>query len=251
MRSERPGQLDRLVTTSEAVAALNALFAAEEPLDEALMRVARTAARAIPDADAVSITVLAQPKPRTAAYTDERILRLDLEQYASNRGPCLEAAEMRRAVRVSMDTEHQRWPEFIVASQDEGVHATLSVPLIVPRTEPEGEGELVGSLNIYSRSITAFDPFDEELMRLYTVAASQTITNARRWQKSRHAVAQLERALISRADIDQAKGVIRALNGCTADEAFAKLVEKSQQQNIKLQTIAEQLLDSLSERRDD
>jgi GAF domain-containing protein len=245
MNGERPDELDRLVSTAEAVESLTQFFASEEPLDDALTRVARLAVGAIPDADSVTITVLGDSKPRTAAHTEDRVLRLDVAQYKSGRGPCLEAAELRKPVRVATESDEQRWPEFVEAAAEEGFQASLSVPLIVDPVGPQQDGELVGSLNIYSRNASAFDPFDEELMRLYTVTASQAITAARRWQQSRETVAQLEQALISRSDIDQAKGALRAIHGCTADEAFARLVKESQRRNIKLNTVAVELLGSL------
>lgn len=37
-----------------------------------------------------------------------------------------------------------------------------------------------------------------------------------------------------------------AIHRCTADEAFAKLVEQSQQRNIKLSRIAREFLDSIT-----
>lgn len=60
-------------------------------------------------------------------------------------------------------------------------------------------------------------------------------------------MAQLQAALGSRSEIDQAKGVLRAVHGCSADEAFAMLVQRSQHDNVKLHIVAAQLLDSLSE----
>uniref|UniRef100_UPI001C5A332B ANTAR domain-containing protein n=1 Tax=Candidatus Mycobacterium methanotrophicum TaxID=2943498 RepID=UPI001C5A332B len=41
-------------------------------------------------------------------------------------------------------------------------------------------------------------------------------------------------------------GAIRAQTGCGAEEAFAVLTERSQRSNVKLDTVAIQLLDSLS-----
>ncbi len=240
---ERPDELNRLLTVSEAIESLSAIFAAEEPLDDVLLRVARTAASAVPGADSVSITVFTDTGVRTAAYTDELVLPLDREQYTSGRGPCLEAAESRQTVRVSTDVEQQRWPDFVAAARHQGVLATLSAPLIVAPVHQEDAGELVGSLNIYSRSTAAFDPFDEVLVRLYTVTASQAITNARRWQRSRETVTHLEAALTSRSVIDQAKGAVRTRTGCTADEAFATLVELSQRRNVKLRDLAHQVLE--------
>ena len=116
----------------------------------------------------------------------------------------------------------------------------MSVPLLVGGLDEEQE--LVGSLNVYSYTASAFDPFDEGLMRLYTVAAGQAITNAGRWQRSRETVTQLEQALTSRTDIDMAKGALMALHGCDPDEAFARLVDESQRHNIKLRDVALELI---------
>lgn len=244
MNDERPDELDRLESVTEAIASLQTLFATEDPLDDVLALVASSAAGAIPDADAVSISVLDEPSPRTAASTDERMMPLDRAQYASGRGPCLEAAEMRRPVRAAMSLEEQRWPEFASAARDCGVSASLSVPLLVERVDVEPE--LVGSLNIYSGTASAFDPFDESLMKLYMVTAGLAIANARRWQRSRVTIAQLNDALTSRSVIDQAKGALRAVHGCSEDEAFQRLIKESQNSNVKLHTVAVRFLESLT-----
>ena len=140
--------LARLVTTADAIEGRRDLFAAEEPLDHIAARVAETAVAAIPNADAISITVLTWPDARTAASTHECALELDHHQYASGRGPCLEAAWQRTPVRAVIGEEHQRWPEFVEAAQREGIRASLSVPLLIAGLDKEQE--LVGSLNIYS-----------------------------------------------------------------------------------------------------
>jgi hypothetical protein len=212
-------------------------------LDEIAARVAVTAAVAIPCADIVSITVLTWPDARTAAWTDERALELDHQQYASGRGPCLHAAFQRTPVRAVMSAEHRRWPEFVDAATQAGIRASLSIPLLVGGLDDQQE--LVGSLNIYSFSASAFDPFDEELMRLYTVAAGQAITNAGRWQHSRETVTQLEQALSSRSDIDMAKGALIAVHGCDPNQAFARLVDQSQRRNVKVRDVAVELLAEL------
>ncbi|MEU0498772.1 GAF and ANTAR domain-containing protein [Mycobacterium sp. NPDC006124] len=234
----------RLSTTSRAMEALRRIQDAEEPLDEVLTRVAGTALKAILDADAVTVTVLADDgTARTSAFTDEGMVDVDRRQYESGSGPCLEAARRRTPIRVVVDVETDRWPEFAAAAQSHGVRATLSAPLLVG--DAGADGEMVGSLNVYSRTRSAFDSFDEELVRLFTVAASMAITNAHRWQQSRDTVSQLERALSSRSTIDQAKGVLRLLYDLDADEAFAMLVKQSQERNVKLYTVAAGILDAV------
>lgn len=244
MSDGRPDELGRLENVTEAIASLQSLFATDDPLDDVLAVVASSAAGAVPDADVVSISVLDDPDPRTAASTDDRLLPLDHAQYASGRGPCLEAAELRRPVRAALAVEEQQWPEFASVARDCGISASLSVPLLVDRVGVEPE--LVGSLNIYSRTATAFDPFDESLMKLYMLTATLAIANARRSQRSRHTIAQLNDALTSRSVIDQAKGALRAVHGCTEDEAFARLIKESQNSNVKLHTVAARFLESLT-----
>jgi GAF domain-containing protein len=243
MTSDLLEPLARLVSTADAIEGLRDLFAAEEPLDDIAARVAETAVAAIPYADAVSITVLSWPDARTAACTDERALELDLHQHASGRGPCLEATWQRAPVRAVIGEQQRRWPEFVEAAQRVGIRACLSVPLLIGGLDEEQE--LVGSLNIYSQTTAAFDPFDAELMRLYTVAAGQAISNTGRWQHSRETVSQLETALTSRSDIDMAKGALIALHGCDPGAAFARLVDESQRRNIKVRDLALELLDRL------
>lgn len=243
MNIKMPEPLARLATTAEAIDGLRDLFAAEEPLDLIAARVANTAVSAIRHADAVSITVLSWPQPRTAASTDGRALELDGQQYSSGRGPCLEAAWQRSPVRAVMSADGHRWPEFAAAAEMIGIRASLSVPLVVGHVGEEQE--LVGSLNIYSETESAFDPFDEVLMRLYSVAAGQAITNAGRWQRSRVTVTQLEQALTSRSDIDMAKGALMARHGCGQDEAFTRLVDESQRRNVKLRDVALETLAAL------
>jgi hypothetical protein len=52
----------------------------------------------------------------------------------------------------------------------------------------------------------------------------------------------LHRALRSRANIEQAKGVLIALLQCTETEAFDVLVQLSQRRNVRLRVLAELLL---------
>lgn len=241
----RPDPVERLDEATEALAALRDVFATGEPLDDALQRLAETATRAIPDADAVTVSVVNPAQPRTAAASDPRLVDIDEKQYGADRGPCLESAGELRAVRAVVGENRDTWPEFEAAAEEHGIRAYLSVPIVLPASD-KGESTYVGSLNIYSHTAAAFDPFDEGLMRLFTTAACAMITNYRQWQRTRGHVEQLETALVSRAVIDQAKGALMAVHGCSADEAFQMLVERSQHDNVKLRDVARNLLDTIA-----
>lgn len=107
------------------------------------------------------------------------------------------------------------------------------------------DDELSGLLNIYSRSAEAFDSFDEGFVLLYATAASMAINNASRWRQSRATVEQLQRALVSRSGIDQAKGVFRVLYGVDEEAAFTMLRTQSQELNVTLRNVAREVLDAV------
>lgn len=62
-------------------------------------------------------------------------------------------------------------------------------------------------------------------------------------QALRDEVAGLRKAMESRADIEQAKGIIMATMRCTADEAFDVLRQQSQHVNRKLRDVARDLIE--------
>ena len=250
MSNGEPDVLSRLDAVAEAIAALNGALGSEAAAEEELRQVASNALAAVAGADAVSITVLGEAQSFTAASTDDAALMLDAQQYSAGRGPCLEAARTRRPVRVAMDSSAQSWPEFVAAARAGGVQATLSIPLVIDAGAADGTEELVGSVNVYSRSTSHFDPIDEKVLSLYTSLASQAISTNRHRRRLRAKILQLTEALVSRTDIDQAKGALRVLNGGSADDAFAVLVERSQRENVKVRDLARQIVDELSRRLD-
>ncbi|NGP08246.1 GAF and ANTAR domain-containing protein [Rhodococcus sp. 14C212] len=235
--------LAALDTVAAALDELRREWSGHEPLEKALDRLAHTAVSALPDADAVSVTQLDGGGPHTTALTDESIAAIDSRQYAAGRGPCLQAARTRSPVRAVVGEHAAQWPEFTAAARAAGIRAYLSVPLLLEGDDP---GELVGSLNLYSSRGEAFDPFDEHLMRLLTAGAAAAIGNAQRWQRANERVEQLQTALTSRAEIDQAKGVLMALHGLSGEAAFHRLVDLSQHTNTKLYDVARQLIESVS-----
>jgi hypothetical protein len=243
VNDDRPDAVARLDEATDALSELHDAFIGEESIEDALQRVAEMATRSVPDADAVTVSVVTDDEPYTAAATDQRLVSLDQAQYDSSRGPCLEAAHKLTPVRAVIGEHGDLWPEFEAAAREADVRAYLAVPVVLPASD-NAEARHIGTLNVYSTSATAFDPFDEGLMRLFTTAVSATITSAQRWKRSQRQVDHLEKALQSRAVIEQAKGVLMAVHTCSADDAFDMLVEQSQRANTKLRDVAAKLLAS-------
>jgi GAF domain-containing protein len=232
----------RLLGAAAAIEGFQSPPDGEDQLNQLLDRLADAATHAVPVASAASVTVLQDEglPGWTAAATHQAVVAIDLEQYTSGAGPCLEAARERHPVRGGLAEARERWPAIAESVDRAGMRSYLSVPLLL------GDGPMLGSLNIYGREAAGFDPFDEALMTFLTSAASAAIVNARRYVGARTRADEIAVALTSRAEIDQAKGILMAQQGIPADQAFEMLVDRSQRSNTKLRDVARELLRSVT-----
>ncbi|SER27242.1 GAF domain-containing protein [Lentzea albida] len=198
--------------------------------------------RAVPGADGVSVTLLDDGKPYTASATSQLVVDLDAVEYREDAGPCVDAAKTRQLVRAGMDEALERWPVFARACRSAGMVSFLSTPLTV-------DDRHAGAINVYSTRDNGFADLDVQLLGLYTAAAEVGLRSHSRYLRAYELSEQLRTALDSRAVIDQAKGIMMAVHGITADEAFRLLVAQSQRENRKLRVVAEEFVSDVLSRR--
>lgn len=227
------------VPAREAFDELGRLVLAEHSLSSVLQVVADLAAGVVPGTDEASLTLVEEAGPASVATTGPLARELDETQYAHADGPCLESATRRLVRRVDDAAADERWPSYLPWAVRRGLRSSLSLP--VP-----GEGPTGAALNLYSRRPRAFDAAAERLAGTFAAYAGVTLANVRAFEHARRLAEQLETALASRAVIEQAKGVLMAGRGCSADEAFALLVELSQRSNRKLRDVAQGLVESVT-----
>jgi len=239
--TEEPELVRRLDGVAADLAALAKILDEEEDLGRVLQRSVEQVTRGVPGADMASVTVMRGDRGETAASSEERVWAIDSDQYAAGDGPCLEAARTGEIVRVGVEEAHERWPGFARSARAAGVESYLACPLII------GE-EFVGSLNLYSEKPHGFGEFDVALLRLYMTAAVAAIANARRVAEARKLTEGLKTAMDSRAVIDQARGVLMARRGISAEQALEELSRQSQNTNVKLRVIAARLVESVRRR---
>lgn len=222
-----------------AMSELASLLVDEDDLPGMLDRVAKLAARSIPDCDSAGVTLVAGDEPMTAAASDERTLAVDRAQYKVGDGPCLEAYRSRSVQRVVVEQAMHRYPEFTLAARQAGIRSFLASPLLV-------RGEGIGALNLYSAEEHGFEALDEAVVVLFAAQAAVAVANSRLYQSARTLSAQLEAAMASRAVIEQAKGVIMAVKSVDEGVAFDLLRRTSQAENRKLRQIAIEIVDAAS-----
>jgi AmiR/NasT family two-component response regulator len=86
--------------------------------------------------------------------------------------------------------------------------------------------------------VKAFGPAGRRIGGVAAAAVAGVLQNVAERESMKNPAANLERALTSRAVIDQAKGMIMARLGVDADDAFARLVRLSSRLNVKIRDLA-------------
>ncbi len=229
----------------ESLTELSQALAQDESVPETLQSILALALRLVPGCHAASITVLDEDSnPATLVATDPETEELDQRQYLLHDGPCLEAARDRKASSWSLSEAEQRWPDFTDLAKEMGLHSYLSAGLDLG-------GRRLGALNLSSRGTDGFGRFDEGLIRLFVPPAAAAIVTADRYARARELAGQLEQALLSRAVIDQAIGIIMAESHCCADQAFSVLRRASNNRRTKLRDLATEIVERVGGRRPD
>ncbi|MBY3989399.1 GAF and ANTAR domain-containing protein [Rhodococcus fascians] len=197
--------------------------------------------QALTTADLAGITLVDEDggQPETVASTDPRVNDVDADQYRSNEGPCLESARTQQVVRVRVSEVRDRWPRFADNVSGLGVESYLSAPLTV-------DDRHLGALNIYSYDPHGFSDIDQALVGLFVSSIETAVMVSRRARTAEEEVEGLLTAMKTRAQIEQAKGIIMAMRGIDAEQAFAFLSKQSQSRNIKVTDIAATLIASIS-----
>ncbi len=202
-----------------------------------LDKIAQLAKRAIPGADEVSVTLLHGNQPQTAAFTGELARALDEKQYEYGYGPCLAAADTNASLLVPDTRSEQRWTGWARSAAQAGAHSSLSVGLPVHE-------HVTGALNIYATTPHAFDDGAIEIAEKFAGFAAVGLANVHLYASQASLAGHMQKAMASRAVIEQAKGIIMADRRCTAEQAFAILTKLSQDSNRKVRDVAAALIEN-------
>lgn len=220
---------------NDALSGLARILLTRDDFDHTMRNLASIARRTIPACSEASITLLRDGKPATSAATDDGALRCDEAQYAVLDGPCVEAARESRTTMSAAIEDEPRWEPFREACAREGFRSILSVALT-------HDDRPLGGINLYSRRPHAYDGPAIDAARHLADFASVVAANAAAYNDAVETARNVQAALCSRGIIEQAKGIIMARNGCTADVAFGILAVQSQAENRKLRDVAAEIV---------
>lgn len=220
----------------ESLAALSKLATGQLDLRDVLTRVAEFAVAAIPGADGAGLTLIEEGHSDTIVASAPFVAEVDAIQYSLGQGPCITAAKEGRTVRSGALGDDSQWPQFGPRVKQLGVHSVLSLPLVTP-------AGVVGAMNVYAHPMNSFDDHAMLIGELFAVPAAIAVQNAQVLAQTKRLASQLQSALTSRAVIDQALGILMSRTGSSSSEAFDRLRDRSQADNVKLRDVAQRVVD--------
>jgi GAF domain-containing protein len=216
-------------------AALSRLVVADRPLQEVLDDIVGIARQAMPGSEATSITLIRREHSFTAAFAGQMAIDADELQYQRGYGPCMDAARAGQMFLVRDMRMEDRWPDYAQHAAANGVRSSLSVPL------PFQEAT-IGALNNYSTHVDAFGEEDITLGQEVAGWVAVAVGNAHHAARTAEDLADMRAAMVARAVIEQAKGILMERHKITEDDAFRVLARASQTTNRKLRVVADRLV---------
>jgi GAF domain-containing protein len=213
---------------AEAFARLSRELLAEPQTEQTLQRVVEMAVQVVPGCDYAGITLRHKDRLETPAASDPIVDELDNLQYALDEGPCVSSVRREETFVIRDNRTEQRWPMWSPRAAEVGVLSGLSLPLEAP-------AHVIGGLNLYSRAAEAFDNDALLTGQIYAMHAGSAIA-------ANSQVANLHNAMRSRHLIGMAQGMLMTRYRLSEEQAFRFLSRVSQQENVKLRSVAERVV---------
>ncbi len=208
-------------------------LASRQGVDETLQLVVDLSIELIAGCDLADVMLVHPSGATTPVATDPLAVALDRAQVEAGEGPCLYVALDDDAVVRADDLETDvRWPGFGPKAVALGVRSALSYRLYLG----EDRSDRIGALNLYGHAPAAFDGRAVGLGEVLAAQCATVLTSAIE-------IEGLRTALSSRDTIGQAKGILMERYHVDGAAAFDLLRTTSQERNLKLNLVAEQLIE--------
>jgi transcriptional regulator with GAF, ATPase, and Fis domain len=171
-----------------------------------------------------------------ASSTEEARL-LELYELQNNEGPCLDCFRLGRPVaRGDLPTRRMVWPRFTHELQGLGFHSVQALPMRLRE-------QTIGALNLFRVQPGMLSEADLGIGQAMADVATVGLIQERAIAASELLATQLQTALSSRVQLEQAKGVLSQRSGLRMDEAFQVMRAYARSHNRRLSDVAAQIID--------
>lgn len=195
-----------------------------------LDRIGTLALETIQGCHHAGITVLdRRERLATVTATDHVVRAADAQQYDLGEGPLLDVLAQQDAVISEDLANDDRWPRWAKWVHDNlGAKSMLCFQLFTTERS-------YGALDMYSDKLDGFDAHDRTVGLALAAHAAVALAAS-------HEEEHLNIAVINRTVVGQAEGILMERYDLTADQAFAMLVRVSQDENRRVNLLAEELI---------
>ncbi len=206
-------------------------------MDIGLLRALATEIRAAFGTAGASLTILQGARPALRSCVPDELEVLERVQERHGDGPVPEAIATGRPVAAAdLDGVEQRWPDFARIAAAVGIRSSLAVPLLV-------DGVPMGALAMYATAPHAFDTEIGPATLVGALVAEVVASNRARQAQERRA-GQLQTALDSRVELEQAKGMLAAGRGIEVETAFELIRSAARRHNRTIASVAREIVES-------
>ena len=226
-------------TIYEATAELSRLLLEEDELEVILQGIASLAVAVIPACEEAGVTLESDGQITVRTTTGTTAETVDAYQYQIDEGPCVAAGDLKHPVLIENMAAEDRWPRFASFAATQGVKSSYSIPMTL-------RGEVIGVLNLYSVD-DSFGADDEAIGARFAEQATIAVRHATAFAKTKKMIEDLHRALESRDIIAAAVGIMMHRDRTSIGNAFNRLKEISQQENLKMREVAERTIGQFQE----
>ena len=178
--------------------------------------------------------LLADPhgKLQFMAASDERAELLELFQVQAVEGPCQDCyVTGSPVVNADLRTASDRWPNFAPRAVAGGFRSVHAFPMRLRQ-------DVIGALNLFGTDVGGMQPDDIRTVQALADVATIGLLQERAVRRGEVLSEQLRGALDSRIVIEQAKGAIAQMHGCSVDEAFDLLRGYARNNHLGLSAFA-------------
>ncbi|WP_210603059.1 GAF and ANTAR domain-containing protein [Brevibacterium oceani] len=218
------------------------LLASEHELGRLADELAALAAAEIGQDSSVScaITLVRNRRATIVGVSDEATGRFDEIHTDLDAGPRMEAQKTRSLIRIDDAEDEKRWRGYVDIAVLHGLRSMVAVPLDIDDTAD-------ATMSFYAVQPYRFG--EQTLLAVQRLGklVERSLRVAVRTARFAEAAEHRQRAMESRTVIDVAVGITMAQAACSQGEAVAILKEASSHRNIKLRTLAGDIVASLDQ----
>ena len=231
-------------TTAEGSLSVDLAAAARLPLTRAVLNaalklVAVMAQSVMRGADGVSITLPREGRLLTVAASNDVVLQMDHDQYATGQGPCLDAATHGEGFHSPSLESERRWPQFVPRARSRGIESIMSTPMMAADRP-------LGALNVYSRAPDALAAHEQQWAIQFAQEASNVLLVTDATVTADSLDGEISDALHARESIALAQGLVMARQQLSPDAAHRFLIDISRRTSMPLLGICQAVVASAS-----